>query len=144
MLHRTHNLLGGGAWSRQYVSDWWACDSRAEDAAGCAAANVTAPAYAKPAAGAGPAGAAVPAAAAGVVVAGPAAGGDDLAGLAGDDPDLRSPLLTGDNWGAIEEPGAGRVGSGARGRGGGGGGAARRVAAAVAAAAAAMAVAAAA
>jgi hypothetical protein len=45
MLRRTHNLLGGGTWSQQYVSDWWACDSAASDAKTCRTANISAPTY---------------------------------------------------------------------------------------------------
>jgi hypothetical protein len=53
MLHRTRHLLGGGAWARRFVSDWWACDSKAGDRGGCSAANATAPLAARPAVAAG-------------------------------------------------------------------------------------------
>jgi hypothetical protein len=45
MLRRTFSLLGGSAWGKQLISDWWACDSQAADARACAAVNASAPAW---------------------------------------------------------------------------------------------------
>jgi hypothetical protein len=45
MLRRTFSLLGGSAWGKQLIADWWTCDSAAGDAAACAAVNASTPAW---------------------------------------------------------------------------------------------------
>jgi len=120
MLRRTHNLLGGGTWSQQYVADWWACDSSAGSSKACAVANMTAPAYTKQR----------PANKTTIGLPKPSPKTDDVDDLPVVEPGLlNEPLLAApDNWGSKDDPVADDVmplrapqGSGAGRQGGEGG-----------------------